>query len=179
MSSLRYYSGDCSSTDTQRRIKEKFITALNSSGYSLACTAHAECGVDNVEVKCGEVSRRKRDLFQTKTWHRTERVKRSYTHEVTITFALVTAVPRVADAVEKWNQIEATLDSLKESLNRSIVTGKLDIAVSGFPMQMHQGSFEMIDGEAQLHCPPGSVPRDSSFTCGMSPSLLYTTLYSL
>ena len=177
MSKLRYFTGDCSSTETQRRIKEKFITALNASDYSLICRAHSDCGVDNVEVKCGEVTRRKRDLSQTKTWH--QRVKRAYTHEVTITFALVTAVPRVSDAVEKWNQIEATLDSLMASLNRSIATGKLDIAVSDFPMQMHQGSFEMIDGEAQLQCSPGSVPRDDSFTCGMSPSLLYTTSYCL
>ncbi|XP_022084521.1 sushi, von Willebrand factor type A, EGF and pentraxin domain-containing protein 1-like [Acanthaster planci] len=55
LSDLHYYSGDCSSPDTQAQIKEQFISILvNESYFHEICTAYsAECHVGNVEVTCG------------------------------------------------------------------------------------------------------------------------------
>ncbi|XP_038055355.1 sushi, von Willebrand factor type A, EGF and pentraxin domain-containing protein 1-like [Patiria miniata] len=63
LSDLHYFSGDCSSPDTQAQIKEQFIQILNGSNFATICTQYAsECNVDNVEVTCGSSKRKRRDI---------------------------------------------------------------------------------------------------------------------
>ena len=164
-SKLQYYSGDSTNNETQLYIKQEFIAALNSSSsYNNLCRAFPACGVDNVLVECGEVTRRKREPF---------RVKRDLTHNVQITFDFFIKLRDEAtvDAGKLWEETEDTFEKMKESVRQSIDSGRLDLTVSD--LQIKPESFEAVDSEAQLQCPPGSIPRDASFTCGMSMTSLY------
>ncbi|XP_022110885.1 sushi, von Willebrand factor type A, EGF and pentraxin domain-containing protein 1-like [Acanthaster planci] len=60
LSDLHYYSGDCSSPETEAQIKEQFISILvNQSGFHAICASYAsECHVGNVGVTCGLSSSR-------------------------------------------------------------------------------------------------------------------------
>ena len=169
-SKVRYFSGDCSSQQVQKQIKQEFISTLNSSAYGELCRDYPGCGVDKVLVECGEVTREKRDLSRTTTWHR---VKRAATHEVAITFDFFIELrdEATANAQQKWQQLENTLDNMKDSTQQS---GRLNLSIRDFPMQMKPDSFETVDFEAELQCPPGSVPRDDAFTCGRS--FIYTVV---
>jgi len=167
-SKLQYYSGDCTTKETQLYIKQEFIAALNSSSaYSTLCRAFPGCGVDNVLVKCGEVTRRKRY---------THIVKRSSTHNVQVTFDFFIKLRDEADvdATDLWDEIEDTFEKMKDSVRQSIDSGRLNLTVRDVSMQIKPNSFEAVDSEAQLQCPTGALPRDDSFTCGMS----LTTQYS-
>ena len=68
LTELQYYSGDCSSEDTQEQIKEQFIMLLNQSDFSAICTENAaDCHVGKVQVTCGAMSSRgRRDVSM---WH--------------------------------------------------------------------------------------------------------------
>ena len=161
-SKLQYYSGDCTTKETQFYIKQEFIAALNSSSdYNTLCRAFPACGVDNVLVECGVVTRRKRD---------TRRVKRDSTHNVQIKFDLFIKLREESnvDAVNLWEETENTFEKMKESVRQSIDNGRLNLTVRDLSMQIRPHSFEAVDSEAQLQCPPGSIPRDDSFTCGTS-----------
>ena len=170
---VRYYSGNCSSEQAQQHIKQEFISSLNSSGYNVLCRDYPGCGVDNVLVECGEVTREKRDLSQTTTLHR---VKRAATHEVAITFDFFIELrdEATANAQQKWKDIDGTLEKMKES---TLQSGQLNLSIRDFPMQMKPDSFETVDFEAQLQCPPGSVPRDDSFTCGRSFTIFHVLFH--
>ena len=157
-SKVRYFSGDCSSQQVQKQIKQEFISTLNSSAYSELCRDYPGCGVDKVLVECGEVTREKRDL---------SRVRRDYTHEVQVTFDFFIELrdEATANAQQKWQQLENTLEKMKDSTRQR---GRLNLSIRDFTIQVMPDSFETVDFEAQLQCPPGSVPRDDSFTCGRS-----------
>ena len=72
---LNYYSGDCSSNETQKLIKEGFIRVMNSS----VCNEPGGCGFDNVVVKCGPVSRWKRESPNSQPEYATFSCGKSFT----------------------------------------------------------------------------------------------------
>lgn len=61
MSISYYYTGDCTNSDVQEEIKGKFIDNLSKSAYRDACFVYAtDCKAENVQVKCGLSTRKKR-----------------------------------------------------------------------------------------------------------------------
>lgn len=51
MSATYYFTGDCTDSAVQEKIKEKFIITLSTSAYRDACLVHAkECKAENVQV---------------------------------------------------------------------------------------------------------------------------------
>ena len=159
---LEYCSGDCTTKDAQLFIKQAFIAALNSSSaYSTHCQNFTGCGVNNISVECSQVTRRKRD---------TRSVKRNCTHNVQITFDLF--IKLRSWVVLKANKLSADIrrvfKKMSEDIRQSIDSGQLDLAVTGLPMQVKPDSLEKVDYHSRLLCPPGSLPRKSTFTCRKS-----------
>ena len=188
---LRYYSGDCSSNETHNQIREEFIRSLNSSGLQSLCRLHAGCGVDNVVVKCGPVSRRKRDVtldnqmggdvvskrntggtmwrYAAPVIHRSGRVKRSYTHKLEITFDFFIELhhdPDV-DANKRWPEIGDTFAAMKTDTQQKIASGQLNLEIENFPTEIDAASY-VTDDYPTLQCPPNSQPQPATFTCGRS-----------
>ena len=189
-SELQYFTGDCSSNETQLEIKQEFINALNASVYNTLCRAHPGCGIDNVEVECGPIQtrRRKRQVTYNKraisdrsvhhrhgirsvhyvTQQLSRRFKRDYTHELFISFDFFIELRDEPDvsAVDKWDEIEATFDEVVEVTESNIKNGTLNLEIENFPMQLDTESFRF--DESELYCPPGSIAQDDRFTCGTS-----------
>ena len=187
---LNYYSGDCSSNETQKLIKEGFIRAMNSSALQSMCNEPGGCGFDNVVVKCGPVSRRKRDVtldsqmggdavskrntggtiwnYAAPVIHRTGRVKRSYTHELEITFDFFIELhhdPDV-DANKRWAEIFDTFAAMKNNTQQKIASGQLNLEIENFPTEIDAASYRT--GNPTLQCPPNSQPEYATFSCGKS-----------
>ena len=190
MSEVRYFTGDCSSNETQLEIKQEFINALNASVYNTLCRAYSGCGIDNVVVECGPIQtrRRKRHVTYNKraisdrsvhhrqgirsvhdvTQQLSRRFKRDYTHELFISFDFFIELRDEPDvsAVDKWDKIVATFDEVMEVTESSIENGTLNLEIENFPMQLDTTSLRVE--ESELYCPPGSIAQDDRFTCGTS-----------
>lgn len=62
-----YYTGNCNDLTVLNQIKSNFISQLkilnDKKGYKNVCVNITECNVENVEVTCGPVLRKRRSLF--------------------------------------------------------------------------------------------------------------------
>ena len=186
---MRYFTGDCSSEETQNQIKQQFITVLNSSvGLSFLCTKYPGCGIDNVDVECGLVQERKkreikkREITSDKQTIRDRyirslhgnRIKRDYTHELFISFDLFIKLHDEPDGSGKWTEIKKTFNELETLTQSNIENGTLDLKIENFPMELDRTSFR-TNGPV-LYCPPGSKARYSTLGCG---ELLHSDIYIL
>ena len=173
-SEVRYFTGDCSSEETQNQIKQQFITVLNSSeALGWLCTKYPGCGIDNVVVECGLVQeRKKREVTSDKQTIgdrylrsvRGNRIKRDYTHELYISFDFFIKHHDEPDGSGKWQEIKKTFNELETLTQLNIKNGTLDLEIENFPMELDKTSFRMKG--PVLYCPPGSMARYSSFNCG-------------
>ena len=116
-------------------------------------------------VECGSETRRKR-RHTSAAVHRTIRIKRDYTHEVQVTFDFFLELRDEPDvsAQDKWTRIESTLDDMGNYMKNDIADGGLSLEIDNFPMQIEPDTFKR--DYAELQCPPGSLARDDTFTCG-------------
>ena len=156
-SKLQYFSDDCTLKETQLRIKHEFLVFLNASSYGIVCRSFTVCGLDNVSVECGEVTRQKRETLDL-------------THNVDVMFDLFIKLPKEAniDPMALWDEIDDTFEKMKEYVRQSIDRDRFNLTVRDVSMQIQPNSFQAVKSQAQLRCPPGSLPRAFSLTCGMS-----------
>ena len=155
------------------------------------CGVPGSCGFDNVVVKCGPVSRRKRDVtldnqmggdavskrntgetmwrYAAPVIPRSGRVKRSYTHKLEITYDFFIELPQDpdVDAGKRWAEISDTFASMKNNTQQKIASGQLNLEIEGFPTEIDAASY-VTDEYPTLYCPSNSEPKPATFTCGRS-----------
>ncbi|KAK6186938.1 hypothetical protein SNE40_006194 [Patella caerulea] len=158
-SAFYYFDGDCTtSTDV---IKNNFIQALqNSDTWEHACPVPGDCTVENVVVKCGPTSGRKKRNVQFKRYKRE-------VNELLITFKIV--IPFSVDGATKEdarNISVAKLNSIADGIKREVVNGVFNNVVPGFTIRKHSVNFGWEDFE----CPEGQIANYASVSCRGCPT---------
>ena len=113
------------------------------------CTLYPGCSIENVEVECGESSRRKRS---------------TYSHEVIILFDFILTntfnpaqTPAEMDDAT-YNEFSLLTDFIQNQIN----SGGLDIA----GLEIDPSSFRFA--ESLIICQAGEVAEYTTFTCSKS-----------
>ncbi|XP_050418511.2 sushi, von Willebrand factor type A, EGF and pentraxin domain-containing protein 1-like [Patella vulgata] len=162
-SKFYYFDGDCTtSTDV---IKNNFIQALqNSPTWSQVCPVQEDCTAENVDVKCGPTSgRKKRNVEQ----HRYKREA----NELLIIFKI--AIPFSVNGTSKENARDisaAKLNSIADGIKRDVVNGVFSSVAPGFTITNESVKFDWEDFE----CPEGQISNYASVSCrGCPTGMLY------
>ena len=147
---LVYNSSDCTTKETQLRIKLEFVVILNSTSYKQGCQGYSVCGVDS------EVTRRKQETLDL-------------THNVEVRFDFFIKLRKEAnlDWVVRWVELDDAFEKMVEHVRQSIDSGRFNLTVRDVTMQVKRNSFEEMS-PGMVRCPPQSLPREGILCCGMS-----------
>eukprot|EP00105_Crassostrea_gigas_P019111 XP_011437468.1 PREDICTED: uncharacterized protein LOC105335342 [Crassostrea gigas] len=144
MSATYYFTGDCTESAVQEEIKEKFIITLSTSAYRDACLVHAkECKAENVQVKCGQLARRKRS------------------GDLRIDFDISAEFDNASFA-ESFARFRRHQSDIVDKIIEEKSSGILDFNISTY------GVMEMKDIEnfdVVLQCPERTVPSYKTTSC--------------
>ena len=172
-SELFYFSGDCNDSAVQEKVKESFITSLNTSKYSEFCTAYENCSIENVRVSCGLTSREKRSSyfydFLSLLTSRTDRQKRNTnSHKLTIQWDITLKINESTlsglTSQELWSELEGKLEDVAQVLKTETQEGKFDMEeVQGFDLEIDRDSYRT--GWPNIVCQEGMIPNDAHFSC--------------
>ncbi|XP_048737007.2 sushi, von Willebrand factor type A, EGF and pentraxin domain-containing protein 1-like [Ostrea edulis] len=146
MSATYYFTGDCTDLAVQDKIKEKFIQTLSASVFKDACLIHAkDCNVENVQVKCGQIARRKRSIDGT----------------LRIYFDIAA---KFDDATfnESFTQFRRHQSEIIDIIIESKTTGTLDFNISQIAL-MEATDIDNLD--VVLECPENTIPSYKTTSC--------------
>lgn len=156
-----YYTGDCNDPAVLDEIKNNFIKQmqlLESQGWNGVCPSQIDCNVNNTEVTCGQVSRKKKRDVNSILEH--VLYKRS-THEIRVEVKLATTWYNFnSTGGSTFYFLEDVQKKVFEVMKSSAIAGNL--TVSGLSPDI--SSFTL--GYSDPDCPEGTFVRWSSLTCG-------------
>lgn len=141
-----YYNGDCTEQSVIDEIRESVIARLNSSSFLLRCTRHPDCRAENVEVTCGETTKKK---------------KRSISDTARINFEFIIAMvyPDDLDVTDFYNGLETQFYDMYDAVFADMEAGDFDI--EGFTLD----TSTYAEAGPSLVCPDGAVPSYITLTC--------------
>ena len=152
-----YYTGDCSSEQTRRSIIDAVSTALantyTDTTYASKCAPGSTCSYENLEVICGNTTRRRREITNA----RGKRQAPSDSILVHVVFTLSGTITSVDQLYVLEDSLIVTVDILQDSIRN----GSFDI--TGFDLS--PDSFVRDTYPAQ-ECPKGTMFVYDA-TCGM------------
>ncbi|XP_048245051.1 sushi, von Willebrand factor type A, EGF and pentraxin domain-containing protein 1-like isoform X2 [Haliotis rufescens] len=164
-SELYYYTGNCGSTSTVELVKTQFIMSLKGSGsWKDACAKDKNCKVENVQVECGDMLRRRRHAAMSSRRKRAPTLAALVTWDFMVDFEMGNMT--VEDAINKHK------DMLKGMASRTkidVQQGLYDINITGF--QLRHDSF--ASGWSDFYCGKGLVPVYASASCAACPTGTY------
>ncbi|XP_071810204.1 uncharacterized protein [Asterias amurensis] len=190
-SELMYFSGDCSNQSTQDSIAQAFIDLLRKANFTELCVPIEKCTIDNVEVTCGESSRRRRS-YQEDGYQQQRRLQRSEAKGSTLRSmelqlskpdeqahnkqrreALTSKVFIYFDVginiqhSEGVDSFDATIDAedkmivIVDGLSTKLGDGTLPLVVPEVEMQYDETSY----GYAEIDCEPGYIADNDNYVC--------------
>ncbi|OWF49853.1 uncharacterized protein LOC110451156 [Mizuhopecten yessoensis] len=152
---LYYFTGVCTNISSQKKIKENFMSEMQNlqqdPGWKGICPN--DCNVDNVELKCGTV-RRRRDVYKKRLTRQTN------TASVLVTFNIVVKWKKYGNStMDTFNHLQTKAKSLGLLIEEKVQSGSLDVEAA----EVDKTSFQT--GFAAIKCEPGRYPRYSTLTC--------------
>lgn len=167
-SELYYYTGNCGTPSTVELVKTQFIMSLKGSGsWKDACTKDKNCKVENVQVECGDMLRRRRHAAMSSRRKRAPTLAALVTWDFMVDFEMGNMT--VEDAINKHK------DMLKGMASRTkidVQQGLYDINITGF--QLRHDSF--ASGWSDFYCGKGLVPVYASASCGENACYIVHTM---
>ncbi|XP_035698663.1 sushi, von Willebrand factor type A, EGF and pentraxin domain-containing protein 1-like [Branchiostoma floridae] len=149
-----YYSGSCGDLHTLQEIRHNFIRALNSSSYSQLCIKFTECAATNVNVTCGPVTRRARDVHSSAKY----RVRVGFSIEITPTNESLTQ--------QDMYRLDETLNLMAAAVEDDIAEGRFNLdSVRVKDMALDLDVNSVYFDYPEMECPYGTVPRYNTQSC--------------
>ena len=166
---LFYYSGDCNDPAAQQEIRDKFIAVLNSSNYHVLCSSYEKCRAENVNVQCGQTSRRRRSATTSNlTEVFPEIMVMSNTHQVIVEWDIVMDIDYskleglTTDQI--WAMMEDQMYDMADVLKEEVEDGKFDLDdVESLDLEVDKSSYR--EGWPDMVCAQGTTQKDSTFSC--------------
>jgi len=152
-----YLTDECGGEDMNEEIAGNFIDLLNSTslGQAGACSGNRYCKIENVRVECGETTRHRRDVPDTK----------QSTIPLTVSFTIKIPLPKYSNSSLDLNQtslkisndILGALDKADLSLN---ISGVVIIRNPSRPPEIRRIRVLCDEGQVQsgtmcVNCPVG------------------------
>ncbi|XP_048244805.1 sushi, von Willebrand factor type A, EGF and pentraxin domain-containing protein 1-like isoform X2 [Haliotis rufescens] len=204
LAEMLYYTGDCGDEDTLLEIKENHLKAMqNSSSFTDVCSG-AQCSVENVDVTCGELGRKKRetdnrprahkglDLFRISTRDRPrprhfQRDPEAYNvitqdreRRATITAVIVKwdfLIPFDCGEMSDNDCIDhhqSILDTLSAVVNDMANNGDFQPTISGYETRVDESYYP---GGINLVCGEGMWPKIQTASCAVCPTgMMYNAI---
>ena len=166
-----YFTGKCnSSTQNLNQIKEHFVQALNSSKFHGECIGILECQAKFVDVTCGSISsRRKRDLNS----HIYRRSVSKFAYKLQFEFILPYKQVAGKTADDFFAENKHRLNKMSDVIQQEVDSGHFDLNVG----DLHVESDSYGPGNPSMVCPPGTIARKESASCGIIIFLFFRKLY--
>lgn len=152
---FHYLTDECGGEEMDAVIANNFIELLRRSPFGMAGACNEDCKIENVQVECGEKTRRKRDAADN---------KRTATIPLTVSFVLKVPLPSNssqsdlnATSLQILNNIQAALNESDMTLNISGMFIETDPSkppkLRFFRLVCDQGQLQR--GTTCVNCPPG------------------------
>ncbi|XP_068706774.1 uncharacterized protein [Montipora foliosa] len=152
---FHYLTDECGGEEMDAVIANNFIELLRRSLFGMAGACNEDCKIENVQVECGEKTRRKRDVDDN---------KRTATIPLTVSFVLKVPLPSNssqsdlnATSLQILNNIQAALNESDMTLNISGMFIEADPSkppkLRFFRLVCDQGQVQR--GTTCVNCPPG------------------------
>lgn len=160
-----YYEGDCNNNKTKENIKHQvleYLAGVQEDVDKSICPDANTCKVENVNVFCGETSKRKRRsmakyIFKRQTGYALVR------WSINILFD-----DRNTSVMNKYVELSSLLTSIKNKIQEDVNNGKLDIP--GFTLS--SDAFQ-TDPRPGVACDSGHTVDYGSIKCSKKLSCLF------
>ncbi|XP_046561216.1 sushi, von Willebrand factor type A, EGF and pentraxin domain-containing protein 1-like [Haliotis rubra] len=174
LSEMLYYTGECEDEETLLQIKENHLNTMQNSTFSDVCLK-AQCSVDNVEVTCGELGRKKRDTdnkygTDPETYNLTtqSRKRRSTVTAVIVKWDII--IPFDCEEMSNNDCIDhhlAILNSLSASITEMANNGDFQHPVPGYETRVDESYYP---GGIDLVCGEGMWGNAQTASCAVCPT---------
>ncbi|XP_060063505.1 uncharacterized protein LOC132543964 [Ylistrum balloti] len=160
-SEMYYYSGTCDNKTTQDTIKAHFIKEIQAlqldPGWQGICPNTQDCNVQNVDISCGTVRRRRGSLYIRRR-RQTQQASILLTFDINLQWRALGNSS--LDNYQRFDNLSKILGSFIEEKAR---LGKLDVQ----NVSLDTASLQF--GQLGIQCEPGRYPRISTVSCASCP----------
>lgn len=163
-----YYTGNCDNPTVLYQIKSNFISKLKilnaKGGFQGICVDIKNCSVENVEVTCGPVLRKRRSIFSY------IRLKRS-NYEIRVEF-------KISSAWQNTNYSQKDFYELTKKAHRNFFEKIKELGSSGklTVNELVPDTESFAFGYTFPKCADGLLIRMSTLSCGKF-YILYLNIY--
>ena len=149
---FHYLTDECGGEEMDAVIANNFIELLRRSPFGMAGACNEDCKIENVQVECGEKTRRKRDVADD---------KQTATIPLTVSFVLKVPLPSNSSQSDLNATLLQILNNIQAALNESDMT----LNISGMFIETDPSKPPKLRF-FRLVCDQGQVQKGT--TCGKS-----------